>query len=412
MLGVLFINLPALASEDGFNVTDSSENEIHVRVMPAQGDLLAIWLEDHVEERIQFENMLKAINALGIEVWRVDLMADYFLPRSSENVRTMSGDGVAALIRAAHRQSNKNIILAAYDRMPLPLLRGVRQWQQSHKGESRLAGAVLFYPNLFGPPPVAGEDPELDTIVRATNIPVTVYQPENGSHRWRLPEVMEGFWGGGSPAFVYLAPDVRDWFFMHPPDEDPAEQVATVKVPGNLLALARLMGLLPKPTSAVPMGRERAVVQQVQELVALEQTKSAPAFDLKDVFGGRTRFEDSRGRVTLINFWATWCPPCVEEVPSLNQLAQRYAEREFSVVSIDFRESEKVIQKFAKQVPVEFPVLLDSDGRVSLDWKVFSFPSSFIVDRSGRIRYSANRAIDWNTPDVWAVIDALLSEPR
>lgn len=90
------------------------------------------------------------------------MLADYFLPRTSETERTLSGDGVAAVINAAHARSHKTIVLAAYDRIPLPLLRGVRQWQSGSHGGSRLAGALLFYPNLFGPPPVAGRDPVLD----------------------------------------------------------------------------------------------------------------------------------------------------------------------------------------------------------------------------------------------------------
>jgi peroxiredoxin len=66
---------------------------------------------------------------------------------------------------------------------------------------------------------------------------------------------------------------------------------------------------------------------------------------------------------------------------------------------------------FLKQTPVDFPVLLDIDGRTSLAWGVFSFPSSFIIDRKGRIRYTANRAIDWDSDEVWQVADKLLDEP-
>ena len=79
-------------------MTDASDNEINVEVMPADGELMVIWLVDHSKQRLLFEKMLKSINSAGIEVWRVDLLADYFIPRSSENVRTISGEGVAALI--------------------------------------------------------------------------------------------------------------------------------------------------------------------------------------------------------------------------------------------------------------------------------------------------------------------------
>ncbi|MCP4043098.1 MAG: hypothetical protein GY731_14275, partial [Gammaproteobacteria bacterium] len=201
--------------------------EHDVEILPAQGNLLAIWFVDHEEERPSFEKMLQSVNATGVEIWRINLLEDYFLPRSSENARTMPGDGVAVIIKAAHSRSNKKILLVAYDRMPLPLLRGVRQWQTEYRGQSRIAGAILFYPNMFGPSPIAGMDPVPDPILSATNIPVTVYQPMLGSHRWRTVEIMNALWEGGSPAILYLAPNIRDWFFMHPPEQDPAERAAT-----------------------------------------------------------------------------------------------------------------------------------------------------------------------------------------
>ncbi|MEJ2592695.1 MAG: TlpA disulfide reductase family protein [Candidatus Thiodiazotropha sp.] len=76
-----------------------------------------------------------------------------------------------------------------------------------------------------------------------------------------------------------------------------------------------------------------------------------------------------------------------------------------------FRETVEDLTGFLQHTPVDFPVLLDGDGRTALDWQVFSFPSSFILDRRGRIRYAANRAIDWDSREVWRVIDRLLAEP-
>lgn len=401
---------PAVAED--FSLVDTQENEINVEVMPADGGFLIIWLVDHEEERPQFEMMLKAVNRGGSEIWRIDLLADYFIPRSSENVRTLSGDGVAALLDAAHIRTSKQIILAAYDRMSLPLLRGVRHWQGGSLEHSRLAGSVLFYPNLFGPPPVAGQEPELDPIVRSTNIPVVVYQPALGPHRWRLSEVMAALWSGGSPAFSYLVPGVRDWFFMHEPDQDPAEGMATNAVPGNLQRLSLLLDGLPKQLKPAELNGQQTLSAPVRGLIPYADETSAPLFDLVNTANKRVRLEDYRGRVTLVNFWATWCPPCVEEVPSLNRLVSRYSDEEFSVVSIDFRESEKVISDFAGEIPVEFPILLDPDGRIAMDWKVFSFPSSFILDRQGKIRYSINRAIEWNAPEVLTIIDGLLETGR
>jgi len=103
-------------------VADDEGNEINVHVYPSDSDLLVIWLVDHDEKREMFEQMLNQVNAAGVEVWRVDILKSYFLPRSSETERTLPGNAVLALIQAAHKLRNKTIVLAAYDRMPLTLL--------------------------------------------------------------------------------------------------------------------------------------------------------------------------------------------------------------------------------------------------------------------------------------------------
>ncbi len=409
LLLVFLLLLPVYLTAEELTVTDKQGNDINVRVYPSDKDLLIIWLVDHAEERKMFEDMLRAVNASGAEIWRVDLLESYFLPRSSENERTLPGEGVAAVLRAAHKLRHKDILLVAYDRMPLSLLRGARQWQRE-SAISRVAGAVLFYPNLFGPAPIAGEDPVIDPIVEATNIPVWIYQPDTGSQRWRLQQVMEAFWKAGSPAMAYLVPETRDWFFMGDIDHGPGAEEQTRAIPGQLQAITKLMQAYPKPRQVVEQSRELQLDMQVTELVRFRKEQYAPGFSLTEINGEQIDWERYQGKVTLVNFWATWCPPCVEEVPSLNSLAARYQNKGFEVVSIDYRETREALLQFIQDIPVDFPVLLDNDGKVSMQWKVFSFPSSFLLDKSGRIRYSANRAIDWDTPEIWAVIEQLLAE--
>jgi len=387
------------------------DTEINVEVADAAGSLLIVWFIDHDEVRPQFEAMLKAVNASGIEVWRVDLLADYFLPRSNESVRTLSGEGVAAVIDAAHEHSDKTILLAAYDRMPLPLLRGVRRWSAAFQGESRLAGSILYYPNLFGPPPLAGESPLLDPVVAASNYPLVIVQPETGSQRWRLNDLMQAFWSAGAPAYVSLVPEVRDWFFMHPPGADARETRATAAVPREITKFASLLQSEPKPEAVIEIDSGSPSRAKVSGLVPFTGQLPAPPLNLSELEGGYL-FPGYQRKITLINFWATWCPPCVEELPSLNRLKRRLAGQPFNLVSVDFRETGAELRQFTKKIAVEFPIMLDLDGQASLAWRVFSFPSSFLVDHQGNIRYSINRAIDWDTPEVYAIVESLLAEMK
>ncbi len=405
----LLLLFTAVVSSEELWIDDGAGTDIAVHTEPADSDLLVIWFVDHDEPRPPFDGMLAALNRLDTEVWRVDLLAAHFLPRTSETVRTLPGTGVAAVIRAAHQLRNKQILLASYDRMALPLLRGVQLWQQTAT-DSRLTGAMLFYPNLFGPPPLAGEEPQLDPILHATNIPLVIYQPALGSQRWRLGAVTDALWRGGSATYVYLVPGVRDWFFMGEEDHGPAARVATEALPEQIRRFADLIARHPKPRAARPVTGSTTDRGEIRTLVALDRPAEAPAFSLQAIDGSPYDSGHFRDKVVLLNFWATWCPPCVEELPSLNRLQERYADSDLHIVSVDFRETPQQMADFLERIPVAFPVLMDSSGKVALNWGVFSFPSTFIIDRQGRIRYSANRAIDWDSPEVWKVVDRLLGE--
>ena len=215
-------------------------------------------------------------------------------------------------------------------------------------------------------------------------------------------------WQGGSPSYIYLVPSVKDWYFMGEGVHGPKEQAATDAVPRQMIDFASLLAQHPPPSTAKPLQGQEPAKGEIRTLVRLEQPKTVKPFSLKTIDGREYVSSEFQDQVVLLNFWATWCPPCVEELPSLNRLQQRYDGQDLLVVSVDFRETPQEMADFLSDTPVDFPVLMDLDGQVSLAWGVFSFPSTFIIDRQGKIRYAANRAIDWDSPEVWQAIDELL----
>jgi thiol-disulfide isomerase/thioredoxin len=135
---------------------------------------------------------------------------------------------------------------------------------------------------------------------------------------------------------------------------------------------------------------------------------AAPALALRDLDGRLHRLEDYRGKVVLVNFWATWCEPCREEMPSLNRLRASLAGRPFEVLEVNLAESEQRIRRFMAQVPLEFPVLMDRDGAAAKAWRARLLPASFLLDPDGRIRYSALGEIDWTQDAVRkAILDLM-----
>ncbi|MEK6244378.1 MAG: TlpA disulfide reductase family protein [Pseudomonadota bacterium] len=133
-----------------------------------------------------------------------------------------------------------------------------------------------------------------------------------------------------------------------------------------------------------------------------------PPLALQDLEGRAHRLEDYRGKVVLVNFWATWCVPCREEMPSMNKLRASLAGQPFAVLAVNLAEPESRIRRFMEQVPLDFPVLLDRDTAVAKAWKARILPASFIVGPDGRIRYSHLGEIDWSKEDVRQLVMRLL----
>ena len=135
-----------------------------------------------------------------------------------------------------------------------------------------------------------------------------------------------------------------------------------------------------------------------------------PALSLKDLDGAAQALQAYRGNVVVLNFWATWCEPCRDEMPSFNKLKRSFEGKPVVVLAVNVGEGEGRIAEFLRKVPVDFPVLLDRDAAASRAWKVRLLPATFILGRDGRVRYSYAGERDWGEPDVRAKVTALLDE--
>lgn len=113
----------------------------------------------------------------------------------------------------------------------------------------------------------------------------------------------------------------------------------------------------------------------------------APDFTLKSLEGSNLRLEEYRGQVVLINFWASWCGPCRQEMPLLDRLHQRYVDTGFAVLGINVEGEEAPARELIDRIPVTFPVLIDEGQLVSELYKLEAMPSTVVVDRDGVVRY-------------------------
>ena len=136
--------------------------------------------------------------------------------------------------------------------------------------------------------------------------------------------------------------------------------------------------------------------------------KVAPPLELQDLEDRAWRLADQMGRVTVVNFWATWCEPCRAEMPSLELLAQRHEGDRLQVLAVNHRESDAAIRRFIDETALTLPVLRDTDGAAARAWGVGVFPSTIVIGRDGRARFSVLGELDWTGPEARAWIAAVL----
>lgn len=173
---------------------------------------------------------------------------------------------------------------------------------------------------------------------------------------------------------------------------------------------SRLRGwLIALCLAAVPMA---ATAAEVTGLSLLPQRAAAPAIALDNLEGGRTDLAALRGRVVLVNFWATWCPPCRREMPSMERLRRVLEGEDFTVLAVNVGEAEDSVFAFAGQLEPApaFTILLDRASDVLRAWPVKGLPTTFVVDRQGRLAARAVGGREFDDPGIVQEIRRLLAE--
>lgn len=131
--------------------------------------------------------------------------------------------------------------------------------------------------------------------------------------------------------------------------------------------------------------------------------------DLSDQTIDLTAF---KGEVVLVNFWATWCEPCRDEMPSLNRLQKQFGAKRFRILGINIGEGKPRIEQFLTRIPVDFTILRDTDSEVMKTWRVRVLPASFLIDRNGMLRYQLVGDANWDKPQMRAPILQLLKQEK
>ncbi len=404
MRGTLWLVLWLLCAPVwALTVNVGDDTEVEVAVLAAEQPLArVVWLPSEHGHPEGVRRVAQALSRRGVEVWLPDLFAAWFLSPSPSAVNEIPTAALGRLLVTA-RRDGRPLFVVAEDR---GALLAVRAWQAAQQaGPLRHAGLILINPNLYVATPVPGQTARYWPEAERLNAPVWVMQSELSPWRWRLADLVSRLERGDSDVFVQLWPGVRDRFYFRP-DAFEREKQAARRLPD---AIARAMAVM------TPwLDRPRALPEkaEVATAVSTPPAKDAratlmpytgpqfPPLTLRTLDGRTLDMRDLRGKVVLVNFWASWCPPCVHEIPSMVALKQALADQPFEILAINLAEEKPAVEAFLKEHPVNFPVLLDPSGTAVKSWRVFAYPSSYVLDRDGRIRYAAFGALDWNSDEV------------
>ena len=133
--------------------------------------------------------------------------------------------------------------------------------------------------------------------------------------------------------------------------------------------------------------------------------------NLLDLSGQQRSLDEFAGKVLLVNFWASWCMPCIKEVPGIQRLIEAMADAPFAVIGVNVGEAERRVQAAVKRLRMDFPILLDKDSATFKGWGANVLPTAYVLDGSGRVRYVGRGPIEWDRADIVEMLLQLAEQP-
>jgi len=152
--------------------------------------------------------------------------------------------------------------------------------------------------------------------------------------------------------------------------------------------------------------------KQVPNLQQMKDSSPTPDFTLPDPAGKKVSLKDFRGKLVMLNFWATWCVPCREEMPTMERLYQEFKNRGFVIVAVSVKDKKTDALAFIKELKLTYPVVFDPEGEVGLLYGAWALPATYLIGAKGEGLARMWGPADWYSPGARALIQALLSQKK
>ena len=419
-LGLLVVSLlmlaPVYAQQEEFINLNDGELEIPINRFnsTAEQPPLLLWLPSAYGTTEQQTVTAKALTELGFEVWIVDLHIAYFADVGRNSEEQFKADDIAQLISIAAQASRNKVYVIATDAVSRPALQGIARYQQQMaKADTpmRVGGAILFEPKLSYASTEPGTPARYYPVAKNSTIPIYYIQPVLSTRQWRSQDTVNTLQAGGSQVFLRSMPGVGDGFHLLPDDELTEADLAQRDVlPAELKRAVQILSIMPLPNPP-ELIEKKAVVKDDGTLFGLKTLidRRALALSLDDLDGRTRNIDYAKSKLTLISFWASWCQPCIVELPALKRLYERYADKGMKFVLINVgEEAEDIRYAINKYEMPDYQHLRDPEGETMKAWNVYGFPTNFLIKPDGELPMASFGAVEWDEPEVREALDGLL----
>jgi thiol-disulfide isomerase/thioredoxin len=402
---------PGFANNKGPENFDLSINEsiaITISQFGVDGDRI-LWIPSEFGiRREEHYRLLDSLASLGHQVWLAEIHESYFIPSGRKSYTGIPVSDISDLIEKSLPEADRRLFIVSTGRGAALALMALNHWQATSSNSQKFGGIIMIHPNLQANTPRPGTDMQYLPIVDSTQIPVFIIQPKKSEKYWFLDKLVTRLSDSGSQVYTQIIEQASDGYHVRPDTSNTEKELAN-KLP---MQISRAVKLLAK-TEVV--AQHQATPATAWQLTAIPESLQpypgetvAPPLELYDTDGKKYGLKDSLGTVVVINFWATWCPPCVDEIPSLGRLQNIFPKDDLLVVSVDIGENKDDVAEFLKEVPADFPVLLDPEADTLQRWKVTAFPTTLVINRQGVIELAYYGGLEWDSPGVVKQLQTLV----
>ena len=415
ILWMFALSHQAVAQNQSIDIDDTTINiemiQSSAETATALPKARVIWLPSEYGVLPQEKAIARQLAKQGVETWFPDFYEAMFLAPTPSAVDKVNPLWTEQIIKLAQQESDVPLWIIAPNKAAQLAVKGV---QNLFTRPGKNIGLILINPNLYIQTPLPGLTAEYWPETSNINLPISIIQAELSPWKFNIADLSQHLSVAGSEVFTQLITKVRDRFYFRP-DALPIEQTKAQKLASNLTQAMHMQ----LPYMAQQRTLKALVIQPNREVeqkktAGLSVYKGAQNLDvqLNDIFGVKHNLKDYKGKVVLVNFWASWCPPCVHEMPSMARLKTHFKKADFEILAANLGEDPDEVKTFLTEHPVNFPVLLDKGTLTAKQWKVFAYPSSYLIDKTGKIRFALFGGTEWDDPEHIKAINSLLNDSK